>query len=215
MAGETTTTPGTTTPNKDELSREKRTVVFFDICSSSNMLEDLILSENLRSMRDLILTIRGFIKKEAKLQGFEVYKFIGDGWVLLFPPEWTGESLVTLLEELCRRYKKHWTRYVKPRLQTRPSVVGLTFGVDRGELLKFRMMGQPEYIGRALNVASRLQGAVKQKDDNPAYKVLFSNPSFKALRLSPNFRPSKTVTCALRNIQGGAKYSCVKMTLKV
>jgi class 3 adenylate cyclase len=215
MPEETTRTPRTTTPNKDEFSREKRTVVFFDICSSSNMLEDLILSENLRSMRDLILAIRGFIKKEAAVQGFEVYKFIGDGWVLLFPPEKSGESLVTLLEELCRRYKKHWTRYVKPRLQSRPAVVGLTFGVDRGELVKFRMMGQPEYIGRALNVASRLQGAVKQKDDNPAYKVLFSNPSFKALRLSHAFRPSKTVTCTLRNIQGGNKYSCVKMTLKV
>ena len=209
------TTRRSTTPNKNELTREKRTVVFFDICSSSNMLEDLILSENLRSMRDLILTIRGFIKKEAAVQGFEVYKFIGDGWILLFPPEWTGESLVILLEELCRRFEKHWTRYVKPRLQTRPAVVGLTFGVDRGELVKFRMMGQPEYIGRALNVASRLQGAVKQKDDNPAYKVLFSNPSFKALRLSHDFRPSRTVTCTLRNIQGGATYSCVKMTLKV
>jgi len=215
MPGETRTTPRTTTPNRDELTREKRTVVFFDICSSSNMLEDLILSENLRSMRDLILTMRGFIKKQAALQGFEVYKFIGDGWVLLFPPEWTGESLVALLEELCRCYKKHWTRYVKPRLQTHPAVVGLTFGVDRGELLEFRMMGRPEYIGRALNIASRLQGAVKQKDDNPSYKVLFSNPCFKALRLSHDFRLSKTVTCTLRNIQGGAKYSCVKMTLKV
>jgi class 3 adenylate cyclase len=203
------------TPTNDGLTREKRTVVFFDICSSSNMLEDLILSENLRSMRDLILTVRGFIKKEALLQGFEVYKFIGDGWVLLFPPDRTGESLVTFLEELCRLFQKHWKRYVLPRLQSHPTVVGLTFGIDRGELVKFRMMGQPEYIGRALNVASRLQGAVKQKDENPAYKVLFSNPSFKTLSFPTQFRPLKTVTCTLRNIQGGAKYSCVKMTLKV
>ena len=83
------------TPDTDGLTREKRTVVFFDICSSSNVLEDLILSENLRSMRDLILSIRAFIKKEALRQGFEVYKFIGDGWVLLFPQDASGESLVT------------------------------------------------------------------------------------------------------------------------
>jgi class 3 adenylate cyclase len=203
------------TEDVDGLTREKRTVVFFDICSSSNMLEDLILSENLRSMRDLILTVRGFIKKEALLQGFEVYKFIGDGWVLLFPPDRSGESLVVFLEELCRLFKRHWTKYVLPRLQSRPAVIGLTFGIDRGVLIKFRMMGQPEYIGRPLNIASRLQGALKEKDKNPAYKVLFSNPCFKALRFPPAFRPSKAVTRTLRNIQGGAKYSCVKMKLKV
>lgn len=129
-------------------------------------------------MRNLILALRTFLRAESVGQGFEVYKFIGDGWVLLFPPTVTGEALVSFLEKLCQLFKNKINRLVVPHLQSPPSVMGLTFGIDQGELVRLVMMGNDEYIGRPLNIASRLQGSIKQKDDNPSYKVLFQNPAF-------------------------------------
>jgi class 3 adenylate cyclase len=40
--------------------------------------------------------------------------------------------------------------------------MGLTFGMDHGDVIRLVMNGKPEYIGRALNIASRLQGKVKE-----------------------------------------------------
>jgi class 3 adenylate cyclase len=196
------------------MSIKHRIVVFFDICSSSNILEDLILSGNLKLMRNLILSLRNFLKNESAEKGFEVYKFIGDGWVLLFPHFLSGEALVSFLEKLCRLFKYKINKHVVPHLQSPPSVMGLTFGVDQGELVRITMMGNYEYIGRPLNIASRLQGSIKQKDDKPSYKILFSKPCFQALDFPKGFRKCKPATRQLRNIQGGEKYACVKMRLR-
>jgi len=38
--------------------------------------------------------------------------------------------------------------------------------------------GQREYVGRALNVACRLQAAIKDNDNSPAYKALVSKAAF-------------------------------------
>jgi class 3 adenylate cyclase len=198
----------------EEMIKEEKLVVFFDICSSSNILEDLILSGNLKLMRILILALRSFLKSESAKKGFDVYKFIGDGWVLLFPPSVSGEALVSFLEKLCQLFKYKINTHVVPHLQTPPSVMGLTFGVDQGELVRFRMKGNDEYIGRPLNIASRLQGSIKQKDHNPGYKVLFSKPCFQALKFRKGFRKCKPATRELRNIHGGKRYGCIKMNLR-
>jgi|ERR1700722_4733555 len=197
-----------------EMIIESKLIVFFDICSSSKILEDLTRSGNLRRMRNLILYLRDFLKSESAVQGFEVYKFIGDGWVLLFPPGVSGHDLVSFLEKLCQLFKHKLNKHVAPHLRTTPSVMGLTFGIDQGKLAKFGMMGKLEYIGRPLNIASRLQESIKQKDDNPAYKILFSKPCFHALAFAEGYRKYKPVTRKLRNIRGGEKYPCMKMSLK-
>ncbi|MGH9444592.1 MAG: hypothetical protein ACRD4R_11780 [Candidatus Acidiferrales bacterium] len=192
----------------------ERTVVFFDICSSSHMLEDLMLSNNELVMRNLLIATKRFLKIEAKKEFFEVYKFIGDGWVLLFPEETSGVSLVCFLDKLCGYFDYKLTKHVLPQLQRRPKQLGLTFGVDRGQLMRIQMMGQQEYMGRPLNIASRLQSAIKEKDHTPGYKVLFSKPCFQVLKFPPTFRKFQEVERTLRNIQGGKGYSCVKMRLQ-
>jgi len=51
------------------------------ICSSSNMLEDLLLSQNEMALRDLMISIKKVLQSESQRRDFEVYKFIGDGWI--------------------------------------------------------------------------------------------------------------------------------------
>jgi class 3 adenylate cyclase len=203
------------TEPREELALESRFVVVFDICSSSNILEELIVRQNLAPMRNLLIDLKKFLQKRAEKVGFETYKFIGDGWIVLFPLSTTGSTLVTFLEDLSRYFRRRLRSAVIPHLERSPSIVGLTFGVDAGPLIRLQMMGKIEYIGRPINIASRLQGAIKDKDDNPAYKVLFSKPAFNQLKLDADFRDIRAATRTLRNIRSGEKYPCVKMVLEV
>lgn len=203
------------TTETDEPAVLQRTVVIFDICSSSNILEDLLLSDNVQSFRNLIISIKSFLKNQESEGKCEVYKFIGDGWIVLFPYQVHGTVLIHFMEELTRLYAKKVKKHVVPHLQTTPAVMGLSFGVDRGRLVRLTMMNKTEYVGRPINIASRLQSAIKQKDDNPSGKVLISKPAFSGLGLSLGYCGAKVVHRTLRNIQGGKKYSCVKLRLKL
>jgi len=199
----------------DELQIEEKVVVVFDICSSSNILEELIVRQNLRPMRDLLIEVKQFLKKKAPLLAFDPYKFTGDGWIILVPRGVSGSDLVHFLEELSRFFSKKLKHIVIPHLEHAPSILGLTFGVDVGPLVRMRMMGKPEYVGRPINIATRLQSAIKDKDDNPAYKVLFSKPAFNQLRLTTDFRKTRPATRTLRNIRNGRRYACMKVWLKI
>ena len=202
------------TIDTDKLTVLQRTLVIFDICSSSNMLEDLLLSDNIQDFRNLIISMKSFLKKQEAEGKCEVYKFVGDGWILLFPYQIRGNLLIAFMEDLAQLYLKKVKKYVIPHLQTTPPVMGLSFGIDRGRLVRLTMMGKIEYVGRPLNIASRLQSAIKQKDDNPSFKALFSKPSFSGLELPLGYRGAKVVHRKLRNIQGGEHYSCVKLRLE-
>jgi class 3 adenylate cyclase len=94
-------------------------------------------------------------------------------------------------------------------------VCGLTFGVDEGNLVEIVMNDNVEYLGRALNVASRLQGSIKDNDKKPAYKVLLSRPAFKHLRIGRDLYKIQDVGRRLRNIYGGAEMKFVKVWLPI
>jgi class 3 adenylate cyclase len=193
------------TRRSEELSKEEKVVVFFDICSSTTILEDLLETENMKT----------FLQTRGTQDEFIAYKFIGDGWVLLFPPDVSGSALVNFLTRLSDVFSTAFRKRVIPLLQNIPDVVGLTFGVDKGPLIKITMNEQVEYIGRALNVAARLQGAIKDKDENPAYKVLISKHAYNGLQISPRAHKVQEVTRRLRNIRNNQRINLVKLTLPV
>lgn len=197
-----------------ELAIQKHTVVIFDICSSSNMLEDLLLSGNVQAMRDLVISLKSYLRKKQSDGKCEIYKFIGDGWILFFPYHVVGTDLVAFMEDLSVTFGKNLKKFVIPHLQSVPQVLGLSFGADRGQLVRMVMMERAEFIGRPINIASRLQSAIKDKDKNPAYKALFSKYCFAALGIPKGYRGAKEVRRQLRNIQGGQSYSCVKLQLR-
>jgi len=203
------------TVQSDNLDIQENYAVFFDICSSSLVLEHLMLTDHLKAMRNLLICMKRFLDEESRTLGFEVYKFLGDGWVLLFPKQTDGGTLVPFLEKLSCLFEAKFRKLVVPYLESSPRITGLTFGVDVGPLMRFVMLGRKEYVGRALNVASRLQSAIKDKDEKPQYKVLFSKPAYKELKFPANYRRIVYVRRTLRNILGENRYDCVKLTLKV
>jgi len=62
----------------------EQTVLVFDICSSSTMLEDLHLTNRIKEYSILIDDIMRFLEKNAAHYNYEIYKFLGDGFILIF-----------------------------------------------------------------------------------------------------------------------------------
>lgn len=196
----------------EDLTIENKIVVTFDICSSSDIIEDLSLTGNLKAMRNLLINMKKFLRKNAKIIGFEIYKFTGDGWILLFPQDVKGKYIMDFLKKLSVHFKKLIKRVID-LLESKPDIIGITFGIERGPLIKIKMMGKEEYIGRTINVACRLQNSIKDKDHHPAYKVLVSKHAFKEfLEGLDEYRPIQ-VKRKLRNIRDGREYRCMKLHL--
>ena len=192
---------------------EEKITVIFDICSSSSIVEDLMFQGKLSVFATLLNMMKKYLREQSELIGFDVYKFIGDGWILLFPYTIDGTTLLGFLNGLSKYFQKLYNTLIKNQLEEKPLIVGLTFGVANGKLIKLVMLGKKEYIGRSINIASRLQSSIKDRDKNPQYKVLMSRTVAKKLNINndpPNIRP---VPRKLRNIFGGKEMQFVKVVL--
>lgn len=198
----------------DQLKTIQKIVLVFDICSSTSILEDLLRSENEAKWRNLLISLKKFLRRESKSHGFDIYKFIGDGWILLFDPAFDANTLFDLLIRLCQEYDKLFRKRIKPVLSMDIKNIGITFALDKGTLVSIVMNGTREYIGRSLILTARLQSAIKDKDAKPGGKVLMSKNVFAGMRkaLRPIYRV-ETARRKLRNISGADEYVCKKLWL--
>jgi hypothetical protein len=116
------------------------------------------------------------------------------------------------LQGLCRFYQNAVEKTVLRHLPARPALTGLTFGIEVGPLRPLTIYGQQEYIGRALNVACRLQGAIKDTDRKSEYKALVSNSAYhRYFRAVPKRVKVYSTRRRLRNIRGEAEFDCKKI----
>ena len=189
-------------------------VVVFDMCSSSNVVDDLHRSGNLEFLKAFFTELRRYLEKEQRRSvPFDLYKFVGDGWILLFPSNTEGERLLGFLERLCLFFAVAFRRSLLPHLSHHPSESGITFGIELGDLVPIVMDGQQEYVGRAINVACRLQSALKEKGGSPAYSALVSNRVYHEYFANTTPHRVHKVTRRLRNIAGGAELECRRIWL--
>ena len=199
---------------KKIITREKLVVVF-DICSSSNIIEDLTLTDNLNSFNLLLNSMDSFIRNNESTQKYTCYKYLGDGWILLFQTSAMGEDILNFLNRLCKFFKIKFDRIIKNHLDHFPKITGLTFGMEKGKLVFTRLNNKTEWFGRAINIACRLQGAIKDNDSSPQYKALMSNQVyheyFKNVETIKKYNPLKA-TRNLRNIKGEENYNCFKLS---
>lgn len=186
-------------------------VLSFDICSSTDILEDLHRTENVQKWRNLLIRLKEFLMAEGERFPFELYNFTGDGWLLCFDHDVNGTKLLPFLRRLCKTYKQIYREKVLPVLETPLDMEGLTMGMDRGKLIKIRMNNRDEYVGRPINVACRLQGAIKDRDSRPANKLLMTKHLYGAIKDDVTAWRFTEVTRSLRNIAGGRKLHCIKL----
>ena len=189
----------------------RKLVVVFDICSSTLILNDLIQTENQRKWADLLIRLKEFLAGRSLDHNFEIYKFLGDGYILIFNVIYNPSALLTFLREISVHFRDDYSRNIKRLLQAPPTSIGITFGVEAGSLMKLTMLNRREYVGRALNVASRLQNALKDKDKAPANKVLLASHYYWSMRHFILPWKGKRVRRDLRNI--GTGIYCYKIEL--
>jgi len=104
-------------------------------------------------------------------------------------------------------------RHIIPSLSSMPAVLGATLGVEVGNLIRMTMNEREEYVGRALNIACRLQNAVEDDESHPGcYKALVSARLYneRLAKASTRYKVEST-TCSLRNILGGSGFACRKI----
>jgi len=75
-------------------------VVAFDICVSSDIIEELILKGDVDRFCGFLIKLKKYLVTAQKGVTFDPYKFTGDGWILLFPPDTEGNVLLTFLRDL-------------------------------------------------------------------------------------------------------------------
>ncbi len=204
------------TMEKDSIRNVEKIVVFLDICSSTKIVEDLLSNEKMNKWRNLIISLKKFlVKKQDDGQKFQIHKFLGDGWILFFPIHCNKEEMFVFLKEICEEYKRLFNEKIEPVLSTDIGGTGVTFGVDKGTLIRVIMNTKTEYLGRALNVAARLQSKVKNIDDSsPDGKVLMSNNIHSTIKdeVKERFDIIDEIV-ELKNISGGSRYRAKKMDL--
>jgi class 3 adenylate cyclase len=181
-------------------SHNRHLVVVFDICSSTTILEDLKRTDNLGAWRTLLIHLKDRMLERGANLKMSLYKFIGDGWVLLFPDNVPKIELCSFLCDLSQAFEAQFEEYVKPLLSQEPNPIGLMFGIDAGDLIRLELNGHFEYIGRAINVASRLQSYTKELPDGPSNKVIFSKNSFNSPAAPPTGLVAERIKVSLRNI---------------
>ena len=173
-----------------------RIVVVLGICSSTRVLEKLHAQGELGRLADFLAAVMKFLRARARRDGFEVYKFVGDAWILLFPGKASAASVLGLAAGFC-----HFVRQQSLSVE-------VTIGMASGKLVRLPVRGDHEYIGRAINLAVRLQGA------SLAYQALLSSELRKRFLpyLEEHFQWTD-VKRDLKGIRGGAGYPCASVKL--
>jgi len=77
-------------------------VVAFDMCSSSNIIDDLTKSGNVGRLPVFFTAIERYLAaRQIDAVPFHPYKFTGGGRVLVFPDRTDGAKLLRFLEGAC------------------------------------------------------------------------------------------------------------------
>ena len=201
------------TRQTEEVRIERHLVIVFDICSSTIILEDLKQTDNLKCWRDLLIGLKNFLRSHESLPLLQIYKFIGDGWILLAPADTPRNDVLEFLKNLASVFSMLFHKDINPNLQEQPRDVGITVGVDRGELIRLEMNEQIEYIGRPLNVASRLQGATRELEGGRSNQALFARPTYNSLPGGRPDRLGKVVRLPLKNLRNNLKSDFIRYPL--
>ena len=192
----------------------KKIATFLDICSSSKIIEDLAQNEDLQLWRKTLRRIESKLEMKSHDLTFSIYKFLGDGWVLMIDPDTDKKALLQFFSELCDMFSSHFDKKLEKRLSTEIKPVGLTFGLDIGDIFRISIGSIEEYMGSTLNIAARLQSCIsnpKKLDDDPSNQLMMIRRTYykyfsnevkgiykleRARRKLKNIRNNDTFVCS-------------------
>jgi hypothetical protein len=196
----------------------QKIVTFFDICSSSKIIEDLAQNNDLSLWRKTLKKIEINLENKRDALGFSIYKFLGDGWVLIIDPDTDKKELLQYFTELCDAFSNHFNKTIEKRLSTEIKPIGLTFGLDIGEIFRISIGGTKEYMGSPLNIAARLQICIsnpnKLEDDPSNQLMMVRRNYYKYFKddVGGNYKLVKARR-KLKNIRNDDTFICTRIWL--
>jgi hypothetical protein len=200
------------TDKKDEVEIINKIVVTMDICSSSLIIEDLIKTTNIKLWRDLLIQMKEYLVNNSSGCGADIHKFIGDGWIILFDKPYSAPKIFQFISGINQEFGKWYTQTIFPNLDTPPDISGLTFGIDEGQLIQITMNDREEYIGRPINIACRLQGAINEIDMKGGFNIFMSHRLFNYLKMDSLDYFYEVTERPLRNISEGKNFRCYRIS---
>jgi hypothetical protein len=195
---------------KNDLQIIKKIVLVVDICSSTEIIEDLLRTGNTLGWTLFLNCLYDGLFREQEDLSLRPYKFTGDGWILLIDPKYDLQLILEYIRELSIVFDHNFKEQISPCLEREPDITGLTFGLDSGDLISITMTTQ-EYIGRAINVACRLQSVIEDTDILSGYRIMMAKQLFQqAGDKLKDFHP-ELVKRRLKNVIRGGEYPCYRL----
>ncbi len=201
------------TDRTDELKIEERIVLVTDICSSSEVMEDLLRTGNIANWRNLLINFKEQLATLSQQLHFNLYKFTGDGWIILFDSDYNGREIIEFISDLSMKFEAEFKESIFGYLENPPDITGLTFGMDYGLLVHIEMMERQEYVGRAINLACRLQGAITETDILTGYRAIISNRLFRSMENNLDGFHPELIKRKLKNIIRGGEFQCCRLSI--
>lgn len=160
---------------------KEKYVLIFDIASSTVILEDLNTNNEIEKYQLLIDKYYDFFNSYKSTVNFEVYKFMGDGFILLFEKDIKVDEIIIFMIKLTSFSEALLNDFIKEYISIPKNNIpriGITLGLDFGQVHFIEKKN--EYVGRPINVASRLQGSLKEKEH--VYNALLSLKIFSNIK---------------------------------
>lgn len=213
---------------------EHKFVLFFDICLSSKIVEYLEEAELIDKCELLLKEINYYLKNKSKekVLNFYIYKFLGDGWILIFENKIDFKKILEFCKELCDNYSNYLKNLIinnlkngaKENFEKKIKINGLTFGIDVGLIYKVEFIDWAvEYYGTTMNLAARLQSSISaqnKKEDNPSNQLLIRKEILKkCIKDFKDFKKElnnlnykfKEVERTLKNLKNNDKFKCIRI----
>jgi len=189
---------------------QEKIIQAFDICSSTSIIEDLHRTQTVYRYRDLIYGIRNYLEKNSSEYHFQIYKFLGDGYILIFEPEVPIDKVLLFTIGLTDECDKYLAEFIQNFLEHEELPrKGITIGLDKGTLHPLEENhrdGYVEFIGRPITIACRLQATL----DRPEHtnKVLMTLRLYQELSDELLKAICTKTTRTLRNINYDKDIKC-------
>jgi class 3 adenylate cyclase len=194
----------------------RKIVLVFDICSSTVMIENLVQNDRVADYVRLIDGYWAFLNSKRDHYSFTIYKFLGDGFILLFENRELLDDVVNFFNELARfsREVLMWFRKTYLDLTALPRE-GITAAVAVGRIAKMKTqnMSQKEYVGRPINVACRLQG--KMEELRHVGKLLMQAEAYRMISNHIYRKACKETTRSLKYISNAAEMRCYEYDAEI
>ncbi len=149
------------------MASEEKTVMVFDICSSTSIIEDLNKTGSIERYLQLLEQITSTLVTESFTYHYSIYKFLGDGFILLFDEHISVDEVLFFSIRLTNQCNAFLDDFIERYLENKELPrKGITIGVDRGQVIRLRIGTNKDYdyIGRPFNVACRLQSSLDKPE---------------------------------------------------